>query len=887
MRRHAKTSFTAALLASTAFFHGAGAAAAEAADAAASAAHTEVEAITVYASRGQNQAVIEAKRDTPGISDFMTQDEVGQMPDLNLAEALRRVPGVTAAFEEDRGFFVVVRGLDPNFNVVAIDGVTLATSDGGAGNGRRVYLSVIPTTAASSIEVRKTFTPDIDGGSIGGYINLSTRSAYDHNGPFLIAEGGVNYFTYQGVPNVASGFKTRPLNGQANATFARTFGAEDQFGVVLSGNWQKTQRDEKKIIQSDSLFFNSAGAIVPPILPDRTLNPAWNGFRAPSNMRRYTYHTSVETYGLSGKFEYRPNDAFHAELLGFLYTEKQRETRKAFELWAANSVANQTATSGVITYSRADIGWITNDPTTENSGLVLTADYSFSERSRLSFRSGLSKSTVEAREDSILYRNTRAANRRIAYSEYDLNGTSFFDIKVEDVPALLNTQNYVLNNYAYNVRDYEDRVFDTLVDYSFNQGEGATTGFGFKVGAGHRKQKRDKNIDFQQFVEDGSTLTAYGIQTDYAPGRLNYPELWIDGPGFLGALGTRLTPDAADSRSTSLASDFYFEEESYTGFGMASWRTDRLLAVGGLRYEKIDVMTRSPNTALTDFQTRNGGYDAWLPSATLSYDLTEDWRLKAGASRSLGRPAPSSVAQREVRNDTAFTISRGNPDLKPRRATNLDLAVEYYFPGRGGMFTAGVFYKDIKDEIFNMVEQVRLDFNGVSQEYTLTTPSNAKGAEIRGAEFGFIDNALDFLPGPFRHVGISANLTYVDGEIAYRDSAGDFRVSERLLEQPRWFGNATVFYNHNDRFEARLSYNYKGAYLDEINVQPHRNAGFREQHNVDLTLRYDVSDHLIVKFQARNLLGEDRLRVRGFKLDEGREDIQFGRSAFLNLVYTY
>lgn len=212
----------------------------------------QLDDITVVGARAEALGIVTQKRRTDGIADFLSEDEAGQLPDLNIAESLRRIPGVTAIFDEDRGRFVTVRGLNANLNYVAIDGLGVATTDEFGGTGRKVNLEVIPSGAVGLLEVRKTFTPDIDGGAIGGFVDLHTRSAFKGRAPFIVAEGGLNLQTYQDVPNGNSGKGPirSPVGGQFSVTYANRFGAAEQFGMVAAAHLSQDQRDESKNIQA-------------------------------------------------------------------------------------------------------------------------------------------------------------------------------------------------------------------------------------------------------------------------------------------------------------------------------------------------------------------------------------------------------------------------------------------------------------------------------------------------------------------------------------------------------------------------------------------------------------------------------------------------------------
>ena len=76
-----------------------------------------------------------------------------------------------------------------------------------------------------------------------------------------------------------------------------------------------------------------------------------------------------------------------------------------------------------------------------------------------------------------------------------------------------------------------------------------------------------------------------------------------------------------------------------------------------------------------------------LPYLNAIWALSPDFRIKASASKTLGRANPEMIATVENINEEEFTLSRGNPGIKPRQSTNIDLGMEYYFNEGLGMLT--------------------------------------------------------------------------------------------------------------------------------------------------------------------------------------------------------
>lgn len=849
-----------------------------------------VETVVVTGTRAQNASIIESKRETVRIEDTLGGDDIGQMPELNISESLGQIPGVATIFDEDRGRFVTVRGLKADLNYTTIDGIGIATTDDFGGTGRRVNLEVIPSKAVSKLVVRKTFTPDVDGGAIGGYVNLRTRSAYDTHKTYFVVSGGLNHFTESRVPagNSYAGDPYSPVGGQVDVGYADTFGANDQFGVVIGASWQLTSRDQSKDIQAGENYFDSDGSSVSPLLDDGSINPEWNGYVAPNEVRSYDYTNQIEDYGANIKLEYQPGDSFYVSLLSFYYHEGQQETRNTFQLQSLSTITNQTATSGtlVIPSKGARIGWSRNNLDRNNWGFVLSSHYKISEEDTISLVSGWTYNDFDDFQPTIDYRG-QPSTRTVSYEQVASNPIRY-KFTVTDTDGITNPANYKLYAFYDYLRFSKENVFDTKIDYAHNVGS-AVAGFGFQVGGEFRRIDRVRDNGRVMYTADSSVLTPYAMQTNYQPRQFNFPLLWIDANKFLKEKVSTLSVNESSSASYNAQDDFTYLEDTISAYGMISYAGERWKFLGGLRYEHIANTSTMPGEDLTAaFVTSSGGYGSFLPSATISYDVTDDLRLKFGASRSVGRPDPGDVATRERRNDTSLTITRGNPDLKPRESTNVDAGLEYYMPNNTGLFSAAVFYKNIRNEIYTYSSTEEID----GDTYTVTQPRNAAGATVKGLELAFIKNSFDFLPAPFDGFGFSSNLTWVDGGMSYMGSdfdaaLGNYRKSDQLVEQPDWVINTQLFYNWKNKAEIRLSYNYTGRYYDSISSDGYTSVGWAPRHNLDMTANYNLTGNLRLIFKARNMLNYSRVRTRGMDLSSLNEDVMYGKSYYLSLQYKY
>jgi TonB-dependent receptor len=131
------------------------------------------------------------QRTAGNLQSIVSADALGQFVDRNAAEALQRLPGVTVDDSQGEGKFLIIRGANPAWNTVTIDGVELATPEE---NGRSIGLNIITVDQLESIEVIKSWLPNQKGGVVGGNVNMKTRSALDRGERFGSIEAGIGLY---------------------------------------------------------------------------------------------------------------------------------------------------------------------------------------------------------------------------------------------------------------------------------------------------------------------------------------------------------------------------------------------------------------------------------------------------------------------------------------------------------------------------------------------------------------------------------------------------------------------------------------------------------------------------------------------------------------------
>jgi TonB-dependent receptor len=207
-------------------------------------------------------------------------------------------------------------------------------------------------------------------------------------------------------------------------------------------------------------------------------------------------------------------------------------------------------------------------------------------------------------------------------------------------------------------------------------------------------------------------------------------------------------------------------------------------------------------------------------------------------------------------NATGVTVTIGNPDIRPRQSDNLDLAFDWRFGGnRGGLVSLALFNKDIKDEIFTLSSPGYVDpASGVNYVNALVSrPANASSARIRGVEFSAVINSFGSVAPWLAGFGASVNAAYLDGRLEVPLSAGGNRKIGRLVGQPDYTLNGTVFYNMGG-LELRAAYNRQGKALRSIvNDVTWQDLYWAPRDQVDLSATYALKAGVSLVGQVSNV----------------------------------
>lgn len=182
----------------------------------------EVEEVVVTGFRASLASAIEAKKAETAIVDSIKAEDIADFPDLNLAESIQRIPGVSIDRDAGEGRSLTVRGLSADFTRTRINGMEAQAttggtdSSGGANRGRGFDFNVFASELFNSITIRKTAAAETEEGSLGATIDLRTTRPFDYKGftSAVSAQYGYNDLSKNWDPRVAAMISDTFLDGR-------------------------------------------------------------------------------------------------------------------------------------------------------------------------------------------------------------------------------------------------------------------------------------------------------------------------------------------------------------------------------------------------------------------------------------------------------------------------------------------------------------------------------------------------------------------------------------------------------------------------------------------------------------------------------------------------
>jgi len=299
--------------------------------------------IVVTGIRASLNRAIDIKRNSAGVVDAISAEDIGKFPDTNLAESLQRITGVSITRANGEGSQVAVRGFSGGFNLVTLNGRQLAstsidTSTGNAfavGTGRSFDFQNLASEGVATLEVYKTGRANIPTGGIGAAINVVTRRPLDAREDGLSGSIGAKALYDSSVENAEANLKkvTPELSGLINWK-----NPSETFGVNVFGSYQLR---ESTSIQSNpnywnivplADFLNTAGAYITPAT-NITNRPTTPYVQIPNDSRYQFSENRRERINGQANIQFKPTDRLEITIDGLYARNKLSDERSEQTNW--------------------------------------------------------------------------------------------------------------------------------------------------------------------------------------------------------------------------------------------------------------------------------------------------------------------------------------------------------------------------------------------------------------------------------------------------------------------------------------------------------------------------------------------------------------------------
>jgi iron complex outermembrane recepter protein len=883
--------------------------------------------IVVTGIRKSLDVSLEVKRGATELTEVITAEDIGKMPDKNVADSLARLPGVTtsAAGANEGGFDendrVSMRGTNPSLTQTLINGHNVAAGDWFVLDqvqtvGRSVSYTLLPSEIVSKVVVEKSSSASLVEGGVAGSVDIITRKPLDFSKEFTLeASAGA---VYADLPSKTDGQYSALGNFKNDA---------GNFGIMvqLFSETRHLRRDGVEILGYETIAPGSAVA---------TAHPDLANVQYPVEIGSAFFEQKRERNGGMADIEFKPTDDLTLDLSGFSSRLIASNYNRNYLMWSTHFVnlcAGQAPDPGYVvqgnTLTKAKFTGVTTfDPITGKpngtfygvydqisrpdetaTANFVNLDTTWKASDVLSFLGQVGYSWGDGKTPTQDVSETQPGLGTGA--SYQLNGTGRapdFNLGATNnttptpggVPV---TFGWIFGAQDVDVQDKEKWAkIDS--DYKIDNSAWKDLKFGVRYEAHDRTSY---NAIAQGPTGAGQSTSAYPTTFSNYPSNFytfggNVPTgVWYWTPAQLAAYDS-----PANVNRDPLAREYYqylfaVHEKNSAAYVQADFKGDNWAANVGVRYVHTQedaisftqVAANTPGAVLTSAfgpfapLEREHSYNDVLPSANLKLDLSPDLVARFAAAETMTRADYSALAG--FTNLTppgavggVGSGTGGNPDLKPIRSTNLDAGLEWYFAKRS-LLSATAYYMDLRNyvsygsELKNYTTFSSQFPNGSVVPYNLTVPINAKG-RVDGMELAYTQAFTD-------NFGFQGNYTYADAKqtsnVAPSLTGGP--GDNRLVGASKNTYNASGYFE-NKMFNARVSYTYRSAFYSGLD----RSSAFTQDAigTLSASLGYTMNDHFSVTLDGMNL-NNPTLKYYGLNKYQPRAFYRNGSQYYLNFRF--
>ena len=787
-----------------------------------------IEEIVVKGIRSSLRAAMDTKRDSLGVVDAITSEDIGKFPDTNLAESLQRITGVSIDRARGEGARVTVRGFGPDFNLVTLNGRQMPTH---SGFGRSFDFADLASESVSGVEIYKTGQADVPTGGIGSTINIKTLRPLEN--PGLIAN--ISSKAVWDNSTVEGDDYTPEFAGIYSQTFF-----DNTVGVAVSASYQERHSGEASAFNTSWLERDGANV---PNNGQQTNPPAEGDIVAlPQQIVYQMDEWERERINGQATLQWRPSPRLTATL-DYTMAELELDHRyNNMSIWFSPTGQSGTWSNGPIVsptvYAESNnqpdmpmgagvdasqneidsLGFNLQWDVTDRLSMELDYHDSTSDRSPNSPFGSSALITVASfarQAASVDYRNdipvtTITTNDPLSPDDMQITGSVFgnswakmdieqaqlranwmfseqtsidFGASLTEVDNFESGSNVQRNTWGQNQASAFGSIADLMVPASLD-------GVFDEISGGHQVTNNFFLFDMEEVAERAEFLQQLPVGDSF-----HLPTALTDGD-----CGTGFCADSDSGFGNQ------FEEDSiaaYVQFNHAGRMFDQPYNLrAGLRYEETDVTAsaESVNYLRIDWASTNeftaieaddlipsgleATYDVWLPSFDFDVEIIDNLKFRFSYSETISRAGYGDLRGnlsvgsilRVVEGEHIADGTLGNPGLKPHESDNLDLSLEWYY-GEASYISVGYFNKSVKNFVTAAEQEDVVLFPGLSHpalgplydQAVAALGATASNADIRNYIFTNFPN----------EPGVDAAAQTISG-VVDRDDPAFFDVETRI-----------------------------------------------------------------------------------------------------------
>lgn len=863
---------------------------------------TEQSEILVTGYRASLINAREIKRDSLTIVDAIVAEDIADFPDLNLADALQRIPGVAINREAGEGRQVSLRGMGPEFVLVTLNGMeTLGNTDspmdsrGQKTRNRAFDFNLFAAELFSDIRVKKAYQVNDTEGGIAGTLALRTPKPFDHPGLNIVSS-----FT------LADNNLTEDIANRWSGLIANT---GERWGGLVS--FALHQRDTQEQGANTSRWRRESpnGADISAL--SAPLQQQWmnQDIFVPRGNRYSLWQAQQLRAGMTAVLQYQ-TDAFDWGIEGIV--SQLHNDRQEYHLYPRGKNSTPVI-PGVTRVEEAEVN-SANELVYARYTDAQMATESREQRARAEFRQGnmwLRSSLADRLEFRGLLGVSRSHFNMPESNKIYTEGVS--DVRIDYRPDPF----YGQYRYSSDTRDNKNwwlHEVDVEEYYTGSQYAVAKLDFNYTLsGKGQWEWGYHRNA----FTNRTARQTAENL----------FREEWEERPQAVWPSLTRIldrhrelewmTMDTGASlHFLGLDNRDLFRDDNGGDFGLEDSRDKIKEQSHGayLKWQTESFDKVSWNLGMRFFSTSTDlpsghsiEYQGWLPALNVRLPKGDNHVFKLALSRNITRPdlvALSQTSQIFNQDTQTPTLRALDAELKPYLANNLEVAWESYF-SESGYVSWSVFYKHIQDYIVTQRKEV---FSGSTEYNSLIrftdfpddsvsdeeqgllwlTRTNAETVDLIGMEWAYQQD-WRFLPEPWNYFGTNIHLTLVEGKAPYYDDhTGRFLFEKTLPQQSRYSHSMTLYYE-TPKWGARLSSHYRSDFITQVDssvLDEEDERGFHASHYIDAQMHIKLADQWKIQLEALNVT-EEREEQYSDSSRRVYNTTESGRTWMLGVTYHY